>query len=305
MVPGCVHNTREGHEGKVNLLTFDIEDWFHTSALNRYINRNNWDNLPSTLKQSVYFILEILDQYQTKATFFILGWVAERYPEIVREIGQGGHEIASHGYRHQLIYKLERGTFREYVKTSKKLLEDLTGEPVLGYRATSFSIVKDTLWALDILRESGFAYDASMFPVRHDIYGIDGFPRFPFVLANGLIEIPASTVRLGGRNIPIAGGGYLRLYPYWVTQKGMQRLNRAGHPAVVYLHPWELDPDCPRVPHADARTRFRQYVNLNKTKARLQRLLNDFHFVPIMEYIKRCRDTFPQGDAFEAGHSKL
>jgi polysaccharide deacetylase family protein (PEP-CTERM system associated) len=298
MPPTCCHKTGGNRGDQVNLLTFDVEDWFHTSALNKYINPESWDDLGSALVPNVSYILEILDQYQTKATFFILGWVAERYPEIVREIGRNGHEIASHGYRHRLIYDLDRDTFREYVKKSKELLENLSGKPVLGYRATSFSIVRDTLWALDVLRESGFRYDASMFPVRHDIYGIDGFPRFPFVLENGLVEIPASTLSLGGRNVPIAGGGYLRLYPYWLTRKGIQSINAAGQPAMVYLHPWELDPDCPRVAGADWRTRFRQYVNLDKTKARLTRLLADFHFMPVIDYIDR-------GDFFETGNSKL
>uniref|UniRef100_A0A7V6DQM2 DUF3473 domain-containing protein n=1 Tax=Desulfobacca acetoxidans TaxID=60893 RepID=A0A7V6DQM2_9BACT len=282
----------------VNLLTFDIEDWFHTSALRRFIDEKSWDNLESRAVENVRLILALLAEHRTRATFFVLGWMAERYPQLVQEIARAGHEIASHGYRHRLIYELDRETFREYVRRSKQLLEDLTGQPIAGYRATSFSIVKNTLWALDILRESGFLYDASMFPVRHDIYGIEGFPRFPFVLANGLIEIPASTLRAGGRNFPFAGGGYLRLYPYRVTQKGIQRLNRDGDPAVIYLHPWELDPDCPRVAGTDWRTRFRQYVNLDKTKSRLTRLLTDFTFMPVIDYINR-------GDFFEADHSKL
>jgi polysaccharide deacetylase family protein (PEP-CTERM system associated) len=282
----------------INLLTFDIEDWFHTSALRRFVDAGSWERLESRAVANVHLILEILAQRQTLATFFILGWMAERYPRLVQEIDRAGHEIASHGYRHQLIYELDRDTFRNYVRRAKQLLEDLTGKPVWGYRATSFSIVRETLWALDILRESGFVYDASMFPVKHDIYGIDGFPRFPFVLENGLVEIPASTLRLVGKNIPIAGGGYFRLYPYLVTQTGIRRINRFGYPAVVYLHPWELDPGCPRVPQADGLTRFRQYVNLGRTKARLARLLTDFNFMPIIDYVR-------QGDFFETSHSKL
>jgi len=300
-----LHTLRENQETIGNLLTFDIEDWFHTSALRHFIDEKSWDHLESRVITNVHLILELLAEHQTRATFFVLGWMAERYPQLVQEIDRAGHEIASHGHRHRLIYELDRDTFRKYVKSSKKLLEDLTGKAILGYRATSFSIVKDTLWALDVLRESGFIYDASMFPVRHDIYGIDGFPRFPFVLDNGLIEIPASTLRLGGKNLPMAGGGYLRLYPYWLTKKGIQRLNRNGCPGVIYLHPWELDPDCPRVAHADGLTRFRQYVNLHKTKARLKRLLTDFHFMPVIDYINRYRDSLPQGEAFEAGYSKL
>ena len=297
MTPNCLHKIRKSHEGHGNLLTFDIEDWFHTSALNKYINPESWEILESELRQNVYYILEILDNYQAKATFFVLGWVAERYPEIVWEIGRYGHEIASHGYRHRLIYDLDRDTFREYVKRSKQLLEDLTGKPVLGYRATSFSIVKDTLWALDVLREAGFRYDASMFPVSHDIYGIEGFPRFPFVLGNGLMEIPASTVRLGEK-YPHRRGRLFSAISVLADPEGIELINRTGYPAVVYLHPWELDPGCPRVAKADWRTRFRQYVNLDKTKSRLTRLLTDFTFMPIIDYINR-------GDFFETSHPKL
>jgi polysaccharide deacetylase family protein (PEP-CTERM system associated) len=286
----------------INLLTFDIEEWFHTTALHQYIDEQSWERLESSVIGNVHNLLELLADHQTRATFFILGWIAERYPRLVQEIHRSGHEIASHGYRHQLIYDLDRETFREYVQRAKALLEDLTGKPVLGYRATSFSIVSHTLWALDILRDAGFVYDSSMFPIKHDIYGINGFPRFPFRLENGLIELPASTIKLGGKNFPIAGGGYFRLYPYWLTKKGIESLNRAGHPAMVYLHPWELDPDCPRVAHADWRTRFRQYVNLEKTTAKLKQLLTDFRFTPISQFIEQVEiEGFP----FEAGHAKL
>jgi polysaccharide deacetylase family protein (PEP-CTERM system associated) len=286
----------------INLLTFDIEEWFHTTALHHYVDEASWDGLESSVVANVHTLLELLATHRTRATFFVLGWIAERYPRMVQEIDRADHEIASHGYRHRLIYDLDRETFREYVHRAKGLLEDLTGKPVLGYRATSFSIVSQTLWALDILREAGFTYDSSMFPIRHDIYGINGFPRFPFRLDNGLIEVPASTVSLWGKNLPIAGGGYFRLYPYWLTKKGMESLNRAGHPAVVYLHPWELDPDCPRVAQADWRTRFRQYVNLDKTAPKLRRLLTDFHFIPIGPYVEQFdNEVIP----FEAGHAKL
>ncbi len=286
----------------INLLTFDIEEWFHTTALHHYVDEASWDRLESSVVGNVHNLLELLENHQTRATFFILGWIAERYPRLVQEIDRAGHEIASHGYRHRLIYDLDRETFRDYVRRAKGLLEDVTGKPVLGYRATSFSIVSQTLWALDILREAGFIYDSSMFPIRHDIYGINGFPRFPFRLDNGLIELPASTVSLWGKNFPIAGGGYFRLYPYLLTKRGIESLNRAGHPAVVYLHPWELDPDCQRVPQADWRTRFRQYVNLDKTAPKLQRLLTDFHFRPIGPYVEQFDNEVI---SFEAGHAKL
>jgi polysaccharide deacetylase family protein (PEP-CTERM system associated) len=279
------------HSVKYNLLSFDIEDWFHTSALHKFIDPGSWDRLESRITPNVLYILELLEKYHTRATFFVLGWVAKRYPNLVRQIHAAGHEIASHGWRHRLIYHLDQATFQDYLRRSKELLEDLTGKQVLGYRATSFSVVKNTLWALDKIRAAGFIYDSSIFPVRHDIYGIDGFPRFPFLLDNGLIEIPPSTLNLWGKHIPIAGGGYFRLYPYVVTKKGIQALNRAGYPAMVYLHPWELDPHCPRLNHADWRTRFRQYVNLDKTKLRLSRLLADFTFIPVREYVTQYRNS--------------
>jgi len=269
----------------INFLTIDVEDWFHTTALDRYLGQNQWDKLDSRVEANIKQILELLQIWETRATFFVLGWVAERLPDLVREIANHGHEIASHGYRHRLIYNLSPDDFSDYLKRSKKILEDLTGEPILGYRATSFSVVQKTLWAIDLIKEAGFIYDSSMFPVRHDIYGIEGYPRFPFIHANGLIEIPPSTLHIFGRNLPFAGGGYFRLYPYFMTRKGIQSINRAGFPAMIYLHPWELDPDCPKIQHADRRTRFRQYINLDKTKVRLERLLRDFPFAPIKKQL--------------------
>jgi polysaccharide deacetylase family protein (PEP-CTERM system associated) len=270
---------------KLNFLTIDVEDWFHTTAMERYLGMDQWDHLECRVEANVQKILEILGTYQTRATFFVLGWVAERFPTLVKTISAHGHEIASHGYRHRIIPALARPQFKEYVGRSKKILEDLTGKPVLGYRATSFSIVKETLWALDFIKEAGFVYDSSIFPISHDIYGIKDFPRFPFVHANGLIEIPPSTLHILGRNLPIAGGGYFRLYPYFLTNKGMKSINQSGFPAMVYLHPWEFDPDCPKISQADWRTRFRQYVNLGKTRPRLEKLLQDFAFAPIQEQL--------------------
>jgi polysaccharide deacetylase family protein (PEP-CTERM system associated) len=269
-----------------NLLTIDVEEWFHTTALAPYVNRNQWHELESQVEKNVQLILRILEEHRAHATFFVLGWVAERYPFLVREIATSGHEIASHGYQHQLIYQLTPETFRDYVRRSKQILEDITGTAISGYRATSFSVVKSTLWALDIIKEAGFIYDSSMFPISHDIYGIDGIPVTPFIHPNGLIEIPPSTVPILGRNMPIAGGGYFRLYPYWLTRKGIQWLNQTGRPAVVYLHPWELDPACPKITWADWRTRFRQYVNLSKTESSLKKLLRDFKFSSAQEYLQ-------------------
>jgi len=274
-----------------NLISIDVEEWFHTTALDPYIGMAAWESQRSGVVTNVRRVLEIFDRHQTKATFFILGWIAERYPQLVQEIAAHGHEIASHGYRHRLIYHLSPTSFREYVHRSKELLEDLTSRPVLGYRATSFSITKHTLWALDIIKEAGFIYDSSIFPIKHDIYGIVGYPRFPFRHDNGLIEIPPSTVRISGKNIPIAGGGYFRLFPYSITKKGVQHINRSGYPALVYLHPWELDPDCPRIRQLNLLTHFRQYVNLGSTATRLEKLLADFQFLSIKQYLEKTSNS--------------
>jgi polysaccharide deacetylase family protein (PEP-CTERM system associated) len=282
-----------------NLLTIDIEDWFHTSALAPYIDQDQWGCLESRVVRNVHLLLNLFAAHQTRATFFILGWIAERYPDLVKEIDAHGHEIASHGYRHRLIYQLTPGQFQDYLERAKNILEDLLGHPIRGYRATSFSITKESWWALDLIQAAGFAYDSSIFPIGyHDLYGIAGLPRSLYAHGNGLVEIPPSTLRLWGQNIPFGGGGYFRLYPYWVTRWGIRQLNREGLPALIYLHPWELDPDCPRVAQADGRTRFRQYVNLRQTAPRLTRLLEDFSWSPVWDYVRRG-----QGDGALPGHS--
>lgn len=269
-----------------NIFTIDVEEWFHAPQLEPYLEGRRWKDLEARLVPNVHRLLEIMADHRTQATFFILGWVGERYPKLVREIAASGHEIASHGYRHKLVTELTPSTFREYVKRSKFLLEDLTGRSVLGYRAACFSVVKSTLWALDVIKETGFLYDSSMFPIHHDLYGIPDYPRFPYVHDNGLIEIPPSTLSFLGYNIPIAGGGYFRFFPYTLTKIAVKMLNKSGQPAVFYLHPWELDPDTPRTGQADWRTRFRRNINLKKTASRLKKLLSDFSFVPINDYIQ-------------------
>lgn len=276
----------------LNLLSIDVEEWFHTSALDRYIGISQWDDLASRVVPNVHRLLALLETRKTKATFFILGWVAERHPNLVREIADHGHEIASHGYRHRLIYDLTPGKFKDYLMRSKKGLEDIIGQPVAGYRATSFSIVTKTLWALDLIQEAGFLYDSSIVPIGyHDLYGVEGSPRYPYVHANGVLEIPPSTLRLLGKNIPL-GGGYFRLLPYCLTKQGINRISREGQPAMIYLHPWELDVHCPRVENADLRTRVRQYVNIHRTEPRLTRLLDDFRWGAIIDYINANKPSF-------------
>lgn len=269
----------------LNLITIDVEEWFHAPHLEPYLGQSSWEHLEARVTLNVHRLLETLATHRTRATFFILGWVAERYPGLVREIAVNGHEVASHGYRHRLISELSPSKFREYVLRSKTILEDLTGKPVWGYRAACFSVTKSTLWALDVIKEAGFIYDSSIFPIWHDTYGIPDAPRFPHIRDNGLIEIPPSTLRVFRYNIPFTGGGYFRIFPYWFTKIGISRLNRLGVPAVFYLHPWELDANTPRIGQADWRTRYRRYINLDKTQTRLNRLLSDFNFIPIEKYI--------------------
>lgn len=265
-----------------NALTIDVEDYYQVSAFESVVRYDDWPRFESRVERNTRRILELLDQAGVKATFFVLGWVAERHPELVRAIRDRGHEIGSHGYAHQRITTQTPEQFREETRRSKQLLEDAVGCPVIGYRAASYSITKKSLWALDILREEGFRYDSSIFPVRHDRYGIPGYERFCHRLRrNGgedLIEFPISTVKLAGVNIPIAGGGYLRIFPYSLIRWGIRRINmQEKQPAVIYLHPWELDPDQPRL-RGSWLSRFRHYHHLEKTETRFRRLLTDFRF---------------------------
>jgi len=265
-----------------NALTIDVEDYYQVAVFASTIRFDEWDRYESRVERNVHRLLDILEEYHTKATFFVLGWVAERFPQLVRAIDRRGHEVASHGYAHQLIYTQTPGQFREETRRSKQRLEDAIGKRILGYRAASYSITQESLWALEILQEEGFRYDSSIFPIHHDRYGIPGASRFCHVLNGqsgaGLVEFPPSTLRLGGVNVPIAGGGYFRIFPYALTRWGIRHLNASERqPALVYLHPWELDPEQPRL-SAKAFSRFRQYCNLQRTAPRLIRLLQDFTF---------------------------
>jgi polysaccharide deacetylase family protein (PEP-CTERM system associated) len=274
----------------LNALTIDVEDYYHVSGFESIIRFQDWDRYESRVERNTHRLLDLMDVYHTHATFFVLGWVAERWPALVRSIQQRGHEVSSHGYAHQRIYKQTPQQFRQETRRSKGILEDITNQRVLGYRAASYSITKESLWALDILEEEGFAYDSSIFPIHHDRYGIPEYHRFCHVLKdhgiNKLIEFPISTIRLAGANLPIAGGGYLRFFPYSFIRWGLRRINeKERQPALVYLHPWEIDPGQPRV-HADALSRFRQYVNLEKVEGRLVRLLQDFRFGTVAEVLE-------------------
>ena len=271
-----------------NALTFDVEEYFHAEAFARVLRPEEWPSLESRVVATTERILGILDRERTRATFFVLGWVAERHPALVREIASMGHEIGCHGYGHRMIQHLTRTEFEQDVTRAKSALEDVTGQAVIGYRAPTFSIMRETLWSLDVLCEAGFRYDSSIFPIVHDRYGIPDAPRFPHRLkasrGGELVEFPMSTVMLLGRRVPVAGGGYFRIMPYALTRRALRRINREGQPAMVYLHPWELDPDQPRLP-VGALTRFRHLVNVDKTEARLVRLLGDFAFAPAAEVL--------------------
>lgn len=318
-----------------NILTIDVEDYYHVSAFESNVKREDWDKYESRVVDNTRRLLAILNSYDVKATFFILGWVAERYPEIVRDIASERHEIASHGYAHRLIYNQSKEAFRKDIIRSKIILEGIIRDTknkllkqaniqaertkafgaktqsskgtllsqhgdssqcyagfqipkVIGYRAPSYSVTKKSLWALDVLVEEGFEYDSSVYPVSHDFGGIPNAERFPYVIScdNGgsLWEFPLSTLRIMRTNIPVAGGGYFRLFPYEFTRWAIKKLNKKGYPAIVYIHPWEIDPSQPRL-NGSVISRFRQYNNLDKTEKRLKALLRDFNFVPLRNFL--------------------
>jgi polysaccharide deacetylase family protein (PEP-CTERM system associated) len=313
------------HPRIVNALTVDVEDYFHVSAFDRAVARADWCIFERRVVANTSRLLDLFAEHDVRATFFVLGWVAEREPALVRRVAAAGHEIASHGFGHRLVYDQSPAEFRDDVRRARAVLQAVSGQPVMGYRAPSFSITERSLWALEILAEEGFVYDASVFPIRHDRYGVPSAPRHPFRVHRGsagfggtgvppvngvgfgrtgvapaegvtaveqgfspalsLLEIPASTIRLAGTNLPIAGGGYFRLLPYAWTRWGIRRLNELeGKPAVFYLHPWEIDPEQPRL-RASPLSRLRHYHNLADTESRLRQLLKDFSFAPIAEAI--------------------
>jgi len=272
----------------INALTIDVEDYYMVSAFADRICFADWCRYESRVERNTHRILDLMDKHHVKGTFFVLGWVAEQSPALVREIQARGHEVASHGYNHRLVYDLTPEEFRADTRKSKDILEDITGYAVEGYRATSYSIVKRSLWALDILIEEGFRYDSSIFPVRHDRYGIPGAKRFPHIIrqtAGEIVEFPPTTYPVLGRNIPVAGGGYLRLFPLSVTRRAIQRLNSLEkRAAIIYIHPWEIDPLQPRL-SGTMLSQFRHYINLNRTFARLDALLSDFRFSPLNKFM--------------------
>ncbi|HET9978260.1 MAG TPA: XrtA system polysaccharide deacetylase [Burkholderiaceae bacterium] len=274
----------------VNALTIDVEDYFQVSAFAPYIARSEWSTRECRVERNVERILDLLDAHGHKATFFTLGWIAERYPALVRRIVERGHELASHGYGHERASDLAEPAFFDDIDRARKLLQDIGGVPVEGYRAPSFSIGTANLWAFDSLARAGYRYSSSVYPVRHDHYGMPDAPRFAHAVSAGLLEVPPTTLRLGGRNLPSSGGGWFRLLPYAASRWMLRRVNEVeGQAAIFYFHPWEIDAEQPRVAGIDARTRFRHYVNIPRMPARLDRLLGDFTWGRMDEVFLRER----------------
>jgi polysaccharide deacetylase family protein (PEP-CTERM system associated) len=261
-----------------NALTVDVEEYFQVAAFETTIAKADWNSSPSRVDFSTRRVLDLFGAHGAKATFFVLGWIAERHPTLVRRIVAEGHEIASHGYDHTRLHGFRSGQFRADVTRTKRILEDVAGVAVRGYRAPSYSIDRRNLWALDVLAETGHAYSSSIYPIRHDLYGMPDAPRFPFRLRpDSILEIPVTTVRLGSRNYPCGGGGYFRLLPYEVFRWMLRRVNaRDRQPGLFYFHPWEVDPGQPRIQDAPLKSRFRHYLNLDSMHSRLERLLVDF-----------------------------
>lgn len=273
----------------VNIITVDLEDYFMVSGFENIVKFEDWVRYESRIVINTRRILSILEEFNTRATFFVLGWVAEKNPKLIKEIYNRGHEISSHGYAHKIIYKHSPRQFREDIKKSKVILEQIIGEPILGYRAPSFSITKNSLWALDILAEEGFRYDSSIFPSYHTRGGIPGANRFPFKISRKdkeIFEFPVSTLRIFKFNIPISGGGYFRILPYQFIQWGIREINKQGHPVIFYIHPWELDINQPKI-KIKGLNRIRHYINLGKSEQRLKEFLSEFKFSSIKNFFNK------------------
>lgn len=275
---------------QINAFTVDVEDYFHVAALSSAIARGSWALRESRVEANTERLLGILAERGVRGTFFVLGWVAERSPALVRRIADAGHEVACHGFSHRLIYQQARQEFREETARSKACLEDLIGQPVIGYRAASFSVTRQSLWALDVLLDLGFRYDSSVFPIRHDLYGLPGARPEPNRLAapsgRTLVEFPLSAARFFGVPVPVSGGGYFRILPYWLTRAGLKQINQEHtRPFAFYVHPWELDPEQPRF-EVGLLSRFRHYTNLSRCESRLRRILEEFSFAPMRETLR-------------------
>jgi polysaccharide deacetylase family protein (PEP-CTERM system associated) len=278
----------------LNAFTVDVEDYYHVSAFEGHIDRQRWHEYESRVGANTRRILQLLEDHQVRATFFILGWVAQQDPGLVRDIDRAGHEIASHSFWHRLVYRQTPDEFRQDLRQSRDVLEQIIGRPVTAFRAPSFSITRRSLWALEILVEEGFQLDSSIYPVYHDRYGIpDAKPHVHQIHtpSGSLWEFPPAVVRMGRLNLPVSGGGYFRLYPEAWTRRWLSRINHTGRPFVFYIHPWEVDPHQPRLKAGSRVSRFRHYVNLGRTEAKLKRMFREFRFGGIKDVVASYNQT--------------
>lgn len=273
---------------QMSALTVDVEDYFHVAAFENNIKSTDWPKMPVRVEQNTYRLLEMFAEQQAQATFFLLGWVAERYPQLVKAIHEAGHEVASHGYNHTKATQQSRSEFAADVTDTKKLLEDITGAAVYGYRAPSFSIDKTNEWAFAELKAAGYLYSSSTYPVKHDLYGTPDWPQQPYMRPEGIWECPMPILNLAGKQLPVAGGGYFRLLPYWLSKRLINRyLKSSSSPYMFYFHPWEIDPGQPRIRDASAKSKFRHYVNLGKMEAKLTALLQDYQWNTVKQVFDR------------------
>jgi len=272
----------------INAMTVDVEDYFHVSAFENTIAKSNWDNMPLRVEHNTYRLLELFEKQNTKSTFFVLGWVAKRCPELIKAIVEQGHELASHGFSHQRATEMTRAEFTADVEQSKKILEDVSGTQVLGYRAPSFSVNDSNTWIYDVLVELGFKYSSSTYPINHDLYGVPEWPRFAYQREEGILEIPVPTIRKNEVNTGIGGGGYFRLYPYWLSKRRIDKFHQQEQqPYSFYFHPWEIDPQQPRIKEAPLKSKFRHYINLSKMEGKLEKLLEDYQWSTMKDvYLK-------------------
>ncbi len=286
----CIGSESLGRKSMAHVLSVDVEDYYQVEAFSDSIARKSWDNWPSRVVANTHRALDLLDQYSTKATFFFVGWIARRFPSLVREVKSRGHEVACHSYWHRPVYSLTPSEFREDTREAKDVIEQAAGVPVIGYRAPTWSITKSCLWALDILAEEGFVYDSSIFPIKHDLYGYPDAERLPYVYVTRsglkLREFPPATIRIAGLNLPGGGGGYLRVFPVFYTLWMFRQAEKKHpHPLVVYFHPWELDPDQPRI-REKLKSRLRHYTHLDEMQSRLSLLLRSRSFLPFCELLR-------------------
>jgi len=287
-------NYQSNNSKPLNAMTVDVEEYFQVSAFDRYVSRDDWGNYPSRVEQSTDRILEMFDKYQVHGTFFTLGWVAEKFPELVKRIVDSGHELASHGWDHVMVTRFDEQQFFDDVSKAKRVLEDIGGVEVVGYRAPSYSFTDNNRWAHGVLADAGYRYSSSVAPIKHDLYGMPDAPRFRHLVANNRVtEFPITTTKLAGRNLPCGGGGWFRLYPYLLSRWAIKRVHAEQQSAIFYFHPWEIDPGQPKIKGISSKAYFRHYQNLSRMEGKLAELLNDFEWGTMAEVfdLKQASET--------------